>query len=145
VFRLGVRHRVSLAGGERGAARNVCKTRVIQYIELLAAKLQSGVLPERRVFNQAKSTLLSPAAKTTLRPARAKREQCILRDRRGPGVDVTRKRVRGPNRSQFPTIQEVPAYLSRVRQTGYSSVRITTVGAIYEDGKLVLQQPLPLP
>ena len=28
---------------------------------------------------------------------------------------------------------------------GYSSIMITTVDAIYEDGKLVLQQPLPLP
>jgi predicted DNA-binding antitoxin AbrB/MazE fold protein len=27
----------------------------------------------------------------------------------------------------------------------YSSGMITTVNAIYEDGKLVLQQPLPLP
>jgi hypothetical protein len=27
----------------------------------------------------------------------------------------------------------------------YSSAVITTVNAIYEDGKLVLQQPLPLP
>ena len=28
---------------------------------------------------------------------------------------------------------------------GYPSVMIKTVDAIYEDGKLVLQQPLPLP
>jgi hypothetical protein len=28
---------------------------------------------------------------------------------------------------------------------GYSSTMITTVDAIYEDGKLVLEQPLPLP
>ena len=28
---------------------------------------------------------------------------------------------------------------------GYSSIMITTVDAVYEDGKLVLQQPLPLP
>jgi predicted DNA-binding antitoxin AbrB/MazE fold protein len=37
------------------------------------------------------------------------------------------------------------ACLQETKVRGYPSAMIATVNAIYEDGKLVLQQPLPLP